>query len=173
MLHGGPCIWSVVAVGAQRAAKRRGRRQRPMLRRVTESDASSRPAPRGASAGSGCLLEKSMAGFRVWRSVVVIMESSERKLPLSPVAPSGTAPLLDAAEAGRLLSVPMSWVLTEARADRIPHVRLGRYVRFSAEELEEWWRSRARGPRRTRAAASRAARPLHAELQGEQARRGT
>jgi excisionase family DNA binding protein len=171
MLDRCACIWSVVAVGAQRAAKRPGRPQPPMLRRVTESDASSRRCRERASAGSGCPLEKSVAGFRVWRSVVV-MESSERKLPPSPVAPNGTAPLLDAAEAGRLLSVPMSWVLAEARADRIPHVRLGRYVRFSAEELEDWWRSRARGPRRTRAAASRAARPLHAEMRGEQARRG-
>lgn len=42
--------------------------------------------------------------------------------------------LLDAKEAGALLNVPASWVLAEARADRIPHVRLGRYVRF-AESL--------------------------------------
>ena len=172
MLHGGSCIWSVVAVGAQRAAEAPGRPQRSMPRRVAESDASSRPASRGASTGSGCLSEKLVAGFRVSRSVVV-MESSERTLPLSPVAPSGAAPLLDAAEAGRLLSVPMSWVLAEARADRIPHVRLGRYVRFSAEELEKWWRSRARGPHRMRAVASRSVRPPHAELRGEQARRGS
>jgi hypothetical protein len=39
-------------------------------------------------------------------------------------------PLLDAAEAGRLLAVPASWVLAEARANRIPQVRLGRYVAF-------------------------------------------
>jgi excisionase family DNA binding protein len=55
-------------------------------------------------------------------------------------------PLLDATEAARLLSVPASWVLAEARANRIPHVRLGRYVRFSADDLEEWWRARMRGP---------------------------
>ncbi|MGI8439858.1 MAG: helix-turn-helix domain-containing protein [Thermoleophilaceae bacterium] len=55
-------------------------------------------------------------------------------------------PLLDAGQASELLNVPKGWVLAEARADRIPHVRLGRYVRFEAELLEEWWRSRARGP---------------------------
>lgn len=60
------------------------------------------------------------------------------------------AALVDAAQAARLLSVPASWVLAEARADRIPHVRLGRYVRFSAEELEDWWRARIRGPWRAR-----------------------
>ena len=74
------------------------------------------------------------------------MGSSEQRLPLNPDSLKEAPPLLDAAEAGRLLSVPPSWVLAEARADRIPHVRLGRYVRFSAEELKEWWQSRVRGP---------------------------
>lgn len=60
-----------------------------------------------------------------------------------------TAPLLDAKAASRLLSVPASWVLAEARADRIPHIRLGRYVRFDADELLEWCKSRQRGPRAT------------------------
>lgn len=56
------------------------------------------------------------------------------------------AALVDAEAAGGLLGVPKSWVLAEARADRIPHVRLGRYVRFDAEELAAWWQSRRRGP---------------------------
>ncbi len=59
--------------------------------------------------------------------------------------------LLTAQEAGELLAVPKSWVLAEARADRIPHVRLGRYVRFDGEELVGWWESRRRGPWRSRA----------------------
>jgi excisionase family DNA binding protein len=56
--------------------------------------------------------------------------------------------LLDAGGAAALLSVPASWVLAEARAERIPHVRLGRYVRFDRAELEAWAAERARGPRR-------------------------
>jgi excisionase family DNA binding protein len=48
------------------------------------------------------------------------------------------APLLDADQAGALLNVPATWVLAEARARRIPHVRLGRYVRFRSRELLEW-----------------------------------
>jgi excisionase family DNA binding protein len=88
----------------------------------------------------------------------------------APVA-APTPPLLDATEAGRLLSVPASWVLAEARANRIPHVRLGRYVRFSAEDLEEWWRVRMRGPWRARGAASRTARSLLVDRQAEQERR--
>ena len=43
------------------------------------------------------------------------------------------APLIDAEAAGRLLGVPPTWVLEQARHDRIPHIRLGRYVRFEAE----------------------------------------
>jgi excisionase family DNA binding protein len=54
--------------------------------------------------------------------------------------------LIDAESAGALLGVPSSWVLAQARRDRIPHVRLGRYVRFDSGELEAWWRGRMRGP---------------------------
>ena len=65
--------------------------------------------------------------------------------------------LLDAKGAAELLNVPATWVLAEARADRIPHVRLGRYVRFDADELAAWWQSRRRGPRRANGAAATAA----------------
>src|SRR4051794_21777306 len=73
------------------------------------------------------------------------------------VAHTSVVALLDAKGAAAQLNVPATWVLAEARADRIPHVRLGRYVRFDAAELEIWWRSRARGPWRTNGAAARAA----------------
>lgn len=63
--------------------------------------------------------------------------------------------LVTAEEAAALLSVPKTWVLAEARADRIPHVRLGRYVRFEPAQVQAWWEARRRGPqvrRRGRAA---------------------
>jgi excisionase family DNA binding protein len=66
--------------------------------------------------------------------------------------------LLTAQQAAELLNVPASWILAEARADRIPYVPLGRYRRFDADELERWWRSRARGPWRDRGAAAAQAR---------------
>src|SRR5688572_12857738 len=44
-----------------------------------------------------------------------------------------------------------------------PHIRLGRYVRFSADELTTWWRSRARGPWRDRGAAAAQASSVKAE----------
>jgi excisionase family DNA binding protein len=48
------------------------------------------------------------------------------------------APLLDAKAAAQLLGVPHTWLLAQARAGRIPHHRLGHYVRFSAEDLRAW-----------------------------------
>jgi excisionase family DNA binding protein len=57
-----------------------------------------------------------------------------------------TTTLINAKEAAVQLGVPHTWLLAEARADRIPHVRLGKYVRFDASELEVWWRARAQGP---------------------------
>jgi excisionase family DNA binding protein len=57
-----------------------------------------------------------------------------------------TGPLLTAEQAAELLNVSKWWVRQEARANRIPHVRLGRNVRFDAEALEDWWRARLRGP---------------------------
>lgn len=70
---------------------------------------------------------------------------------------SSPSPLIDAQAASELLGVPKSWVLTEARADRIPHLRLGRYVRFEADALEAWWSTRRRGPRPIERPARKAA----------------
>jgi excisionase family DNA binding protein len=39
--------------------------------------------------------------------------------------------LLDASEAAAVLGIKASWLLTRAREKRIPHVRAGKYVRFS------------------------------------------
>jgi excisionase family DNA binding protein len=85
----------------------------------------------------------------------VVLDTLAERLAVRTSSP---APLLDAEQAGRLLNVPSTWLLAEARADRIPHVRLGRYVRFDAAELEVWWRARARGPWRARGAAASSAR---------------
>ena len=71
---------------------------------------------------------------------------------------TSAAPLLDAKGAAALLNVPATWVLAEARAERIPHVRLGRYVRFDAGELQAWWLSRRRGPWRSHGSAAETAR---------------
>jgi excisionase family DNA binding protein len=55
-------------------------------------------------------------------------------------------PLIDARAAGRLLGVPHTWVLAQARAGLIPHHRLGHYVRFSRSDLEAWLGQTRLGP---------------------------
>jgi excisionase family DNA binding protein len=55
-------------------------------------------------------------------------------------------PLIDAKAAGELLGVPHTWLLAQARAGRIPHHRLGHYVRFNAHDLARWLADTRRGP---------------------------
>jgi excisionase family DNA binding protein len=62
--------------------------------------------------------------------------------------------LLTAEQAAQILGVPHTWVLREARSDRIQHLRLGRYVRFEEDALRTWWASRRRGPQPERTATS-------------------
>jgi hypothetical protein len=38
----------------------------------------------------------------------------------------------------RTITVSHTWLLAQARAGRIPHHRLGHYVRFSADDLKLW-----------------------------------
>ncbi len=47
-------------------------------------------------------------------------------------------PLLDAAAAAELLSVRPSWVYEAVRAGRLPHLKVGRHVRFLRSDLEAW-----------------------------------
>jgi excisionase family DNA binding protein len=37
-----------------------------------------------------------------------------------------------------MLGVPHTWVLAQAREGKIPHHRLGHYVRFRRSDLERW-----------------------------------
>jgi excisionase family DNA binding protein len=49
-------------------------------------------------------------------------------------------PLIDAKAASQLLGVPYTWLLAQARANKIPHQRLGHYVRFDPDDLQNWLR---------------------------------
>jgi excisionase family DNA binding protein len=46
--------------------------------------------------------------------------------------------LLTAEEVAERLDVGVKWVWSQARAGRIPHVRLGRYKRFRSEAIDAW-----------------------------------
>ena len=50
----------------------------------------------------------------------------------------GTDALLTADEVAALLQVTKAWVYAETRAKRIPHVPLGRYVRYRRSAVELW-----------------------------------
>ncbi len=55
--------------------------------------------------------------------------------------------LLNAKQAADLLGVPASWLLAQARRDKVPYVKLGKYVRFDRADLERWILSVKRGPK--------------------------
>jgi hypothetical protein len=46
--------------------------------------------------------------------------------------------LVDSKAVAAALGVPRTWVEAQARADAIPHVRLGRYVRYDLAAVEVW-----------------------------------
>ena len=50
----------------------------------------------------------------------------------------GSDALLTADEVAELLRVTRGWIYAETRAGRIPHVRLGRYVRYRRAAVEAW-----------------------------------
>ncbi len=52
--------------------------------------------------------------------------------------PRTFTPLIDARAASKLLGVPHTWLLAQARNGAIPHHRLGHYVRFDPDDLRTW-----------------------------------
>jgi predicted DNA-binding transcriptional regulator AlpA len=56
--------------------------------------------------------------------------------------------LLNPDEASEKTGMTRRWLLDAARRDAVPHVRLGRFVMFDDEVLENWWRKKSRGPGR-------------------------
>jgi excisionase family DNA binding protein len=53
--------------------------------------------------------------------------------------------LLTAEEVAERLRVTKCWIYTEVRAGRLPHIRLGRYVRFRASAIDSWIEQIERG----------------------------
>jgi len=70
--------------------------------------------------------------------------------PSAVAEPRGARPgdgtrLLTADEVASRLGVQPSWVNKAARADRIPHVCVGRYRRFRWPDIEVWLEDQRRG----------------------------
>lgn len=53
--------------------------------------------------------------------------------------------LLEVEDVATFLGMRTDWVYREVRAGRLPHIRLGRAVRFRRESIEAWIQSRERG----------------------------
>jgi excisionase family DNA binding protein len=53
--------------------------------------------------------------------------------------------LVDSKTVALELGVPHTWVEAQARAGAIPHVRLGRYVRYDLAEVRAWVESLTAG----------------------------
>ena len=60
--------------------------------------------------------------------------------------PDEDARLLTAGEVARLFAVPESWVREATRAGRLPHLKLGRYRRYSRPAIEAWLHDQQQGP---------------------------
>lgn len=74
-----------------------------------------------------------------------IPETEDQLLPIpahsTDVPPLNNRPpggLLTSDEVAALLGVTTAWVYDRARKRRIPHLRLGRYIRFRREALDAW-----------------------------------
>jgi excisionase family DNA binding protein len=61
------------------------------------------------------------------------------------LAPRDSHALLTADELAERLRVTKCWVYAEVRAGRLPHVRLGRYIRFRADAIDSWIEEIERG----------------------------
>jgi excisionase family DNA binding protein len=72
---------------------------------------------------------------------------SLRETPVpEPQAPVGAlGRLLQAHEVADLLAVPVTWVREATRAGRLPHIQLGRYVRYEREALLAWLAEQSTG----------------------------
>ena len=69
------------------------------------------------------------------------MAIDEAKVPAENASPNSHDELLTVAEVAKLLKVPVSWVYERTRrrgVERIPHLKLGKYLRFHACEVREW-----------------------------------
>lgn len=65
-------------------------------------------------------------------------------------ATSAVPRLLEADDVARYLGMRTDWVYREVRAGRLPHIRLGRAVRFRRESIEAWLEARERAAPTTR-----------------------
>jgi excisionase family DNA binding protein len=77
-----------------------------------------------------------------------ITDQIETATPGLPSASFGAEALLTVHEVAEFLRVPASWVYERTRRhgrDRLPHVKIGKYLRFRLSDLEAYLETLRRG----------------------------
>ncbi|MCW2983623.1 MAG: DNA-binding protein [Conexibacter sp.] len=74
---------------------------------------------------------------------LIRLSGMHEQLPLTPQhrrsrPPSGSEPLLEAADVAGWLGVTVAWVYAETRAGRLPHIAVGRFYRYRRTSIERW-----------------------------------
>ena len=69
-----------------------------------------------------------------------VLGPTRAQMPAAERRGAETRALLSPDDAALVLAIDASWLLTRAREGAIPHVRLGKYVRFSPDEIIEFGR---------------------------------
>jgi excisionase family DNA binding protein len=78
--------------------------------------------------------------IRMW-ATAQMSDAGRANMTTPIVAESLQVELLTVSELAQLLKVPVSWVYKHSRArgaERIPHVKLGKYLRFRESEVRVW-----------------------------------
>jgi excisionase family DNA binding protein len=55
--------------------------------------------------------------------------------------------LVGVREVSRKYDLPTSWLYAKAEAREIPHLKIGKYVRFRLSEVSAWIEAQRRGPK--------------------------
>jgi len=56
-------------------------------------------------------------------------------------------PLENVAELSKRTGMPASWIYSQCEAGALPHLKVGKYLRFIPSEVNAWFLERRRGPR--------------------------
>src|SRR5437870_1493367 len=88
------------------------------------------------------------AGTRRTRGSVTAAQThnpTARSVGVAPCYSKSGHRLLTVDDLANWLGVTPRWVYAEASADRLPHVKVGRFYRFKPESIEEWLTANERG----------------------------
>jgi excisionase family DNA binding protein len=53
--------------------------------------------------------------------------------------------LLGPKDVAERFGVPLTWVYAKAEAGKLPHYKMGKYIRFDPQEVEEYLKKQRRG----------------------------